>query len=62
MDMIMPRMGGMECLREIMKFDKSAMILMVSADLQDTQAMDTIKEGSLGYVRKPFKKRPSLKR
>jgi two-component system, chemotaxis family, chemotaxis protein CheY len=60
MDMIMPRMGGIECLREIMKFDSSAKILMVSADLQDTHVRDTIKEGSLGYIRKPFKKETVL--
>jgi two-component system, chemotaxis family, chemotaxis protein CheY len=60
MDMIMPRMGGMECLMEIMKFDTNAKILIVSADMQDKHVRETIKGGSLGYIKKPFKKETVL--
>ena len=56
MDMIMPRMGGMECMDEILKFDRNAKILVVSADSQGDHVANTVHKGSLGYINKPFKK------
>ncbi len=60
MDMIMPRMGGMECMEEILKFDQNAKILVVSADSQPIHVADTVHNGSLGYISKPFKKETVL--
>ncbi|HVP94620.1 MAG TPA: response regulator [Methanoregulaceae archaeon] len=60
MDMIMPRMGGRECMQEILKFDTDAKILIVSADSQGSHVSDTIKEGGRGYISKPYKKETVL--
>ena len=60
MDMIMPRMNGMECMHEIFKYDSKAKILFVSADSQGDHVASTIKEGGLGYINKPYKRETVL--
>jgi two-component system chemotaxis response regulator CheY len=56
LDMIMPKMGGMECMREIMKYDNNAKILVISADGQEEHIKLMVKEGASGYINKPYKK------
>ena len=60
LDVIMPRMGGMECLEEIRKIDPKAKILIVSADGQEEHVRRLVREGALGYITKPYKKEAVL--
>jgi two-component system chemotaxis response regulator CheY len=56
LDMIMPKMNGLMTLQTIRAWDKDAKILIVSADGQEEHVRKTVKEGSCGYINKPFKK------
>jgi two-component system chemotaxis response regulator CheY len=56
LDMIMPKMNGLETLQAIRKWDKDAKVLILSADGQEVHIRKAIKEGSCGYINKPFKK------
>ena len=56
LDLIMPRMGGAECLKGILDIDPGAKILIVSADGQEEHIKRLIDGGALGYIRKPYKK------
>ncbi|HTY14454.1 MAG TPA: response regulator [Methanoregulaceae archaeon] len=56
LDVIMPRMGGAECLKGIMDFDPAAKVLIVSADGQEEHVKRLIAGGAMGYIRKPYKK------
>jgi two-component system chemotaxis response regulator CheY len=60
LDMIMPRMGGTECMKEILKYDTMAKILIISADGQENHIRNMIREGALGYINKPYKKEAVL--
>jgi len=55
MDITMPEMGGLEALKEIMKFDPVAQVIMVSAMGQEAIVRDAIISGAKGFIVKPFK-------
>jgi len=54
MDIIMPGMGGIDAVKEIVKMDKSAKILMVSAMGQQQLVVEAIQSGAKDFVVKPF--------
>jgi two-component system chemotaxis response regulator CheY len=54
MDVVMPKMSGIEATREIMKADKNALVVMVSAMDQIHLVMEAIHVGAKDYVQKPF--------
>ena len=54
MDIIMPDMGGIEAVKEIMKFDPQARILMCSAMGQQALVHEAIQAGAKDFVVKPF--------
>ena len=54
MDIIMPDMGGIEAVKEIMKFDPQARILMCSAMGQQALVSEAIQAGAKDFVVKPF--------
>jgi two-component system chemotaxis response regulator CheY len=54
MDIVMPDMGGIEAVREIVKFDASARILMCSAMGQQALVVEAIQAGARDFVVKPF--------
>ncbi|HID32367.1 MAG TPA: response regulator [bacterium (Candidatus Stahlbacteria)] len=54
MDIIMPDMSGIEAVKEIVKIDPKARILMVSAMGQQSLVIEAIQAGALDYVVKPF--------
>jgi two-component system chemotaxis response regulator CheY len=56
LDMIMPRLNGLNTLQAIRAFDKDARILIISADNQDEHIRKIVKEGADGYISKPYKK------
>lgn len=55
MDITMPDMGGIEAVKEIIKIDNSAKIVMVSALGQESKVMEAIIAGAKGFIVKPFK-------
>jgi len=56
LDIIMPRMGGLECIREIRDIDPEAKILVISGDGQEEHVKLLIIGGAQGYITKPYKK------
>jgi two-component system chemotaxis response regulator CheY len=54
MDIVMPDMGGIDAVREIVKFDPNARILMCSAMGQQALVVEAIQAGAKDFVVKPF--------
>jgi two-component system chemotaxis response regulator CheY len=54
MDIVMPGMGGIDAVREIMKIAPSAKILMCSAMGQQALVIEAIQAGAKDFVVKPF--------
>ena len=54
LDINMPRMNGIEVLKDIKQIDASIAVIMVTANEQVNLAADALKSGAFGYVPKPF--------
>ncbi len=54
MDIIMPEVDGIQAVREIIKFDPNARILMCSAMGQQALVIEAIQAGAKDFVIKPF--------
>ena len=54
MDIVMPEMTGIEALKEIMKIDQEANIIMCSALGQDSLVMEALDSGAKDFIVKPF--------
>ncbi len=54
MDIVMPDMGGIDAVREIIKDDPSARILMCSAMGQQALVIEAIEAGARDFIVKPF--------
>lgn len=61
LDITMPGLGGMDALKEILKFDPKANILMCSAMGRKDFQQAAIKNGAKGFITKPFKEKRILK-
>lgn len=55
MDLIMPKSDGIRAIEEIMKIDKKAQIVVVSALGQELTITDALGKGAKEYVKKPFR-------
>jgi two-component system chemotaxis response regulator CheY len=55
MDIIMPGAGGIKSIKEILKTDPKAKILVVSALGQQALVKEAIEAGAKGFVVKPFR-------
>ena len=55
MDIVMPLKSGIEAVKDIIAFDKSAKIVMCSALGQDSLIMEAIEAGAKDFIVKPFK-------
>lgn len=55
MDIVMPQKSGIEAVREIVKIDKDARIVMCSALGQESLVMEAIEAGAADFIVKPFK-------
>ena len=55
MDLVMPEKGGIETIEEIMSFDSSAIIVVVSALGQEALVLEAAKKGAKDFIQKPFK-------
>jgi DNA-binding NtrC family response regulator len=54
LDINMPRMNGLEVLKDVKKIDDSIAVIVVTANEQVEVAADALKNGIFGYVPKPF--------
>ena len=54
MDITMPEMDGIAAVKEIMKIDPNARIVMVSAMGQQVMVIEAIQAGAKDFVVKPF--------
>lgn len=54
MDLVMPRMTGLEALRAIREADPQASVIVISALDQKQALMDAIRLGALDFIVKPF--------
>lgn len=54
MDLTMPEMDGIECIRAIQAIDPKVRILVVSALADKSTAIQALKEGAQGFLCKPF--------
>ncbi|MGA2384254.1 MAG: response regulator [Gemmatimonadales bacterium] len=54
MDIVMPDMGGIDAVRQIVKEDANAKILMCSAMGQQALVVEAIQAGAKDFVVKPF--------
>jgi two-component system chemotaxis response regulator CheY len=55
MDIVMPQKSGIEAVREIVKQDSDAKIVMCSALGQESLVMEAIEAGAADFIVKPFK-------
>lgn len=54
MDVVMPKLSGVEATREIIKRNKEATVVMISAMDQIHLVMEAIHVGARDYIQKPF--------
>jgi DNA-binding NtrC family response regulator len=54
LDINMPRMSGVQVLKDIKQIDESIAVIMVTANEQIALAAEALKSGAFGYVPKPF--------
>lgn len=55
MDITMPEMDGLEGLKEIMAFNPSANVIMITAMGQESMVREAVQTGAKGFIVKPFK-------
>jgi two-component system chemotaxis response regulator CheY len=53
-DMIMPQLGGLECLRLLKQIDPNVSAIMVSSVSSQETVVTCIKEGAKHYILKPY--------
>ncbi|MFC1833238.1 PAS domain S-box protein [Thermodesulfobacteriota bacterium] len=61
LDLIMPEMGGRECLREIMRIDPAAKVLIASGYGANGQIDGALEEGAKTSIRKPYEAKELLR-
>ncbi|HUT38242.1 MAG TPA: response regulator [Methanoregula sp.] len=54
MDIVMPKLNGIEALKAIKEFDPAARIVMCTAVGQEQMVKLAIRSGAKGYIIKPF--------
>ena len=54
LDVVMVGEGGLEVLQEIIKLDRKAKVLMVTAVGKQSMVVDAIQAGAKGFLIKPF--------
>lgn len=56
MDITMPKMDGIECLKLIRSFDSNAKVIMITAAGQKDKMIEAVKNGVVEFLTKPFEK------
>jgi len=54
LDLLMPVMGGKECLQALLSMDPRARVLLVSGFTQDGETKEALDSGARGFIGKPF--------
>ncbi len=54
MDITMPQMDGLGCLKEIKEWDPDARVVMVTAAGQSSKLMEALKLGAKEFICKPY--------
>jgi DNA-binding NarL/FixJ family response regulator len=54
LDLMMPEMGGKECLEELLKMNPSVKSLICSGYSANGAAKDALRAGASGFVGKPY--------
>jgi len=60
MDLVMPVMGGLEALRQIRALDPDAKVIVVTALDQKQTLMESIRDGAIDFIVKPFERQRVL--
>jgi two-component system cell cycle sensor histidine kinase/response regulator CckA len=55
LDLIMPGMGGKQCLKEILKFNPKANIVIASGLSGDDESVADVQSSATGFINKPYK-------
>src|SRR5437763_9253265 len=53
LDLVMPKMSGMEALERIVEFDPSIEVILMTAHYSTESAVEAIKKGASDYLNKP---------
>lgn len=61
LDIGMPGMGGQKCLKELLKIDPGAKVIIASGYSDNDYLNEALSSGALGFATKPFKKAEFLK-
>lgn len=54
MDITMPEMDGIACIKEIINFEPGARILVISALADKATGIEALEQGARGFLCKPF--------
>ena len=60
MDIVMPKLSGIEALQDIVREDPAACVVMVSALGQDSLVLEAVEYGAKDFIVKPFKEEKVL--
>ncbi len=55
LDMVMPNLAGRETFRELKNINPDIKVILISGFSQNGRATETLKEGALAFIQKPFK-------
>jgi CheY-like chemotaxis protein len=55
LDMIMPVMGGNECIRQLRAINPAVTAVLTTGFSSDTEIQDIMQEGWAGFIRKPYR-------
>lgn len=61
LDLVMPKMSGIEAARQIMKIEPRAKLIMITAMSQENLVMEAINAGIRDYILKPFEAQEILR-
>ena len=61
LDLIMPSMGGKDCLHELLKIDPAVKVLIASGYAADETTRECVRLGAKGFVAKPFRLKDLLR-
>ncbi len=61
LDLIMPEMGGRQCLEELLKIDPKARVLISSGFAANGQTREALQTGARGFVGKPYNMKQVLR-
>ena len=56
-DMVMPRLGGRECFREMKRINPNVKAILATGYSRDGAVQEILDEGMLGFTQKPYRMR-----